>query len=73
VYFRNVGRSNGLCIFGKDLTSTQQDLALEIFQTVRFGGPVPRYVLPPPDRQTVDGLRNWGTRVFEVSTREDDE
>jgi hypothetical protein len=23
--------------------------------------------IPPPDRQTVDGLRNWGTRVFEVS------
>ena len=29
--------------------------------------------IPPPDRQTVDGLRNWGTRVFEVSTSEDDE
>lgn len=48
VHFSNVGHSNGLCIFGKDLTSTQQDLALEIFRTIRFGGPVPRYVLPPP-------------------------
>jgi hypothetical protein len=24
--------------------------------------------IPPPDRQTVDGLQNWGTRVLEVST-----
>jgi hypothetical protein len=23
--------------------------------------------IPPPDRQTVDGLQNWGTRVIEVS------
>jgi hypothetical protein len=29
--------------------------------------------IPPLSRQTVDGLRNWGTRVLEVSTREDDE
>jgi hypothetical protein len=27
--------------------------------------------MPPPARQTVDGLRNWGTRVLEVSTREE--
>jgi hypothetical protein len=27
--------------------------------------------IPPAARQTVDGLRNWGTRVFEVSTGED--
>lgn len=27
--------------------------------------------MPPAARQTVDGLRNWGTRVIEVSTRED--
>jgi hypothetical protein len=29
--------------------------------------------IPPLSRQTVDGLRNWGTRVLEVSAREDDE
>jgi hypothetical protein len=29
--------------------------------------------MPPVARQTVDGLRNWGTRVLEVSTLEDDE
>jgi len=29
--------------------------------------------IPPPDRQTVDGLRNWGTRVFELSTNDDDD
>jgi hypothetical protein len=48
VYFGNVGHSNELCLFGKDLTSTQQELALKIFETLRFGGPVPRYVIPPP-------------------------
>jgi hypothetical protein len=29
--------------------------------------------VPPLSRQTVDGLQNWGTRVFEVSTTEDNE
>jgi hypothetical protein len=29
--------------------------------------------IPPFSRQTVDGLRNWGTRVLEVSTAEDDQ
>jgi len=48
VYFRNVGNSNGLCLWGKDLTSAQQELALRIFETIRFGGAVPRYVIPPP-------------------------
>lgn len=48
VYFRNVGLSNALCLFGEDLTSTQQELALKIFETIRFGGPMPRYVIPPP-------------------------
>jgi hypothetical protein len=48
IYFRNVGHSNGLCLWGKDLTSAQQELALKIFETLQFGGPVPRYVLPPP-------------------------
>jgi hypothetical protein len=48
VYFRNVGDSNALTLFGHDLTSTQQELVLKIFDTLRFGGPVPRYVLPPP-------------------------
>jgi hypothetical protein len=47
-YFRNVGLSNALCLFGQDLTSTQQELALKIFETIRFGGLLPRYVLPPP-------------------------
>jgi hypothetical protein len=49
-YFRNVGYSNALCLWGKDLTSEQQELALKIFDTLRFGGPVPRYVLPPPPK-----------------------
>jgi hypothetical protein len=26
--------------------------------------------IPPPSRQTVDGLQNWGTRVIAVSTRD---
>ena len=48
VYFRNVGDSNALTLFGQDLTCTQQELALKMFETLRFGGPVPRYVAPPP-------------------------
>jgi hypothetical protein len=48
VYFRDVGHSNGLFLWGKDLTSAQQELALKIFETLRFGGPVPGYVIPPP-------------------------
>jgi len=48
VYIRNVGNSNALTLFGKDLTSTQQESALKIFETLRFGGPPPQYVLPPP-------------------------
>ncbi len=48
VYFRNGGNASALTLFGKDLTSTQQELALKIFETLRFGGPLPRYVVPPP-------------------------
>ena len=48
VYFHNLGHSNGLCLWGKDLTSPQQELVLKIFETIRFGGTVPRYVNPPP-------------------------
>jgi hypothetical protein len=48
VYFRNVGQSNGLFLWGKDLTSAQQELVLKIFETIQFGGSVPRYVIPPP-------------------------
>jgi hypothetical protein len=53
VYFRNVGRSNGLCLWGQDLTSTQQELVLKVFETIRFGGSVPRYVVPPPSPKNV--------------------
>jgi hypothetical protein len=52
-YFRNVGDSNALTLFGHDLTSTQQELVLKIFDTLRFGGPVPPYVLPPPPTKNV--------------------
>jgi hypothetical protein len=48
VYFRNVGDSNSLCLWGRDLTPAQQELVLKIFETLRFGGPLPPYVLPPP-------------------------
>jgi hypothetical protein len=51
VYFRDVGDSNALTLFGHDLTSTE--LVLKIFDTLRFGGPVPRYVLPPPPAKNV--------------------
>ena len=52
VYFRDVGRSNALCLFGQGLTSTQQELALKIFKTIRFGGTLPRFVIPPPPPAT---------------------
>jgi hypothetical protein len=48
VYFRNVGDAAALTLFGHDLTSAQQELVLKIFETLRFEGPVPRYLLPPP-------------------------
>ncbi len=51
IYFRNVGDSNGLCLWGQDLMPTQQELALKIFETIRFGGAMPRYVLPPPPKK----------------------
>ncbi|MGA8222128.1 MAG: hypothetical protein WB780_10790 [Candidatus Acidiferrales bacterium] len=44
----NVGDSTALCIYGKDLTSTQQELVLKMFQSIRFGGAEPQYVVPPP-------------------------
>jgi hypothetical protein len=53
VYFRHVGHATALCLWGNDLTSTQQGLALKIFETIRFGGPTPRYVLPPPPAKDV--------------------
>jgi len=33
VYFRDVGHATALCLWGKDLTSTQEELALKIFET----------------------------------------
>jgi hypothetical protein len=48
VYFSHVGHSKKLSVFGQDLTSAQRDLVLRIFETIRFGGPAPRYVIPPP-------------------------
>ena len=53
VYFRNAGNASALTLYGKDLTPTQQELALQMFETLRFGGPVPPYVLPPPPTKNV--------------------
>lgn len=53
VYFRDVGDTAALTLFGHDLTSTHQELVLKIFDTLRFGGPVPRYILPPPPKKNV--------------------
>jgi hypothetical protein len=49
IYFLRTFRSNKLCLFGQHLTSTQQELALEIFETIRFGRVVPP-ILPPPTK-----------------------
>jgi hypothetical protein len=48
VYFRNVSGGAALCLWGKDLSAAHQELVLQIFETIRFGGAVPRYVIPPP-------------------------
>jgi hypothetical protein len=53
VYFRNVGDSNALSLFGYDLRSAQEELVFKIIETIRFGGPVPRYVIPPPPASKV--------------------
>ena len=53
VYIRDVGDSNALTLFGQDLTSSQQELALKIFETLRFGGPLPRYLNPPPPSKSL--------------------
>lgn len=47
VYFRKVSDGDALCLWGKDLSAIQQELVLEVFDTIRFGGPAPRYVNPP--------------------------
>jgi hypothetical protein len=48
VYFRRVRGTDALCLWGKDLTATQQALVLKVFETIRFGGAVPPSVIPPP-------------------------
>ena len=48
VYFGKVSGHGALCFWGKDLTAAQQELALKIFETIRFGGPMPKYLFPPP-------------------------
>jgi hypothetical protein len=47
IYFPKTFASNRLCLYGQDLTSAQQELALKIFETIRFGRTVPP-VVPPP-------------------------
>jgi hypothetical protein len=47
-YFPKVAGKDSLCIWGKELTANQQELVLRMFETIRFGGPVPRFVVPPP-------------------------
>ena len=48
VYFRNVGHSNGLFLWGQDLTSAQQQVVLKIFETIRFESFDHLDVFPPP-------------------------
>lgn len=49
IYFPRTFSSNKLSVFGQDLTSRQQEQVLKIFETIRFGSPVPR-VVPPPEK-----------------------
>jgi hypothetical protein len=48
IYFGKVRDHNSLCVWGKDLSAAQQKLALTIFETIRFGGPMPPSVIPRP-------------------------
>jgi hypothetical protein len=48
VYFRVASGHNALCLWGRDLTGVQQELVLKMFETIRFGGPMPPSVIPPP-------------------------
>ena len=47
VYVR-LGGHDALCLWGKDLTSAQQELVFKIFETIRFGGRMPPSSIPPP-------------------------
>jgi len=46
---------NALWLWGEDLTSAQQELVLKMFDTLRFGGPIPPYVVPPPPPPAQNG------------------
>jgi hypothetical protein len=48
VYFPRAIDSNKLCLYGQDLAPAEQDLALKIFETIRFGKSLPSFVVPPP-------------------------
>lgn len=47
VYVRVSGHE-ALCLWGKGLTSPQQELVLKMFDTIRFGGPMPPSLIPLP-------------------------
>ncbi len=49
IYFAKTFGPNKLCLFGQDLSATQQGLALKIFETIQFGRSVPP-ILPPPSQ-----------------------
>ena len=51
IYFKKITGSDALCLWGQDLTATQQELVLKMFETIRFGGPIPYVVPPPPARE----------------------
>lgn len=52
-YFPKVAGRNSLCIWAKELNATQQELVLKMFETIRFGGPMPPLLLPPPPPEKV--------------------
>jgi hypothetical protein len=52
IYFHDVGNGTKLCFWGKNLTSTQQELALKVFETVQFEGPPYNYFPPSPSANT---------------------
>jgi hypothetical protein len=59
----SVDHHAALCLWGRDLTTEQQQLALKVLETIRFGGPIPASVVPHPRRQSEATRRDRSVRL----------
>jgi hypothetical protein len=46
--FVRLDRHHALCLWGQNLSIEKQRLAFKMFETLRFGGPMPPYIISPP-------------------------